>query len=83
VQQIADLLSGHRSTVYRHLDKTTIGRRPRRDEPPATTPYAPDPVPLQLRPRQALFARLKGEQDWGVLFASRRPDFPNGEQVTR
>jgi len=38
VQQIADLLSGHRSTVYRHLDKTTIGRRPRRDEPPATTP---------------------------------------------
>ena len=38
VQQIADLLSGHRSTVYRHLDKTTIGRRPRPDAPPAATP---------------------------------------------
>ena len=30
--------AGPGSTVYRHLDKTTIGRRPRRDEPPATSP---------------------------------------------
>ena len=30
VQQIADPLCVPRSTVYGHLDKTTIGRRPRR-----------------------------------------------------
>jgi hypothetical protein len=38
VQQIADPLCVPRCTVYGHLDKTTIGRRPRRDESPAITP---------------------------------------------
>jgi predicted transcriptional regulator YheO len=35
VQQIADLFDVPRTTVYGHLDKTTIGKRPRR---PATGP---------------------------------------------
>ena len=34
VQQIADLLQVPRPTVYGHLDKTSIGKRPTRKAPP-------------------------------------------------